>query len=130
MYIKALPLKFNVITVYCDYTYEELLRYRRPSGFFYSKEEIEEAVKNPYIVHYTKSIFTERPWIVNSSHKKKNLWERNKQISPWNAEKLGAMTVHGKEKIYVKISKKLPRKLNIIIQSFFHTIIKPYTDKL
>jgi lipopolysaccharide biosynthesis glycosyltransferase len=127
-YIRVLPLKFNVITVYFDYKYEELLHYRRPSGYFYTKEEVEESVKHPYIVHYTKSIFTERPWIVNSNHQMKDLWEKYKRISPWQSAKYGNPTVHGMKKRYVDISKKLPRKLSIAIQSFLHTVVKPYMD--
>jgi lipopolysaccharide biosynthesis glycosyltransferase len=127
-YICTLPLKFNVITVFFDYSYREILRYRKPSGFFYSEEEVTNAVTAPCIIHYTKSIFTERPWILNSTHKKKDLWEKNKQISPWKDMEPSDCTIHGIKKLYVEISRRLPRNLSIMLQSFLHTVVKPYVD--
>jgi len=128
-YMGVLPLKFNVITVYCDYTYKELLTYRKPTGYFYSEDEVKVAVKNPYIIHYTKSMFTERPWIVNSNHKKKELWERYKGISPWRDKQSLPSTVNVYRKKYINISKKLPRKLNVYLQAILHSYIKPIVDR-
>ena len=127
-FIKTLPLKYNVITVYFDYSYKELIRYRKPSGEFYSESEVEDATSSPCIIHYTKCMFTERPWIVGSTHKKKEVWEKYKGLSPWKNSELKPKTVRGIRRVYVNISKKLPRRLNIAIQSFLHTVIKPYYD--
>lgn len=127
-FIKTLPLKYNVITVYFDYTYDELIGYRKPSGEFYSKSEVEDATKSPCIIHYTKSMFTERPWIVESTHKKKAVWEKYKSMSPWKDSALKPHTVKGAKRVYVDVSRKLPRRLNIMIQSFLHTVVKPYCD--
>ena len=127
-YIIPIPLRYNLLTVYCDYSYEELLIYRKPTGVFYSKNEIESAKKSPIIIHYTKSIFTERPWIKGSTHKKKNIWEKYKNLSPWKDEENKPVTLRGIKKHYVNISNRLPRRVNVHIQGFLHSIIKPIID--
>ena len=38
--------RFNSVTIYYDFTYEEMLIYRKPP-VFYKKEQVEEAVKKP-----------------------------------------------------------------------------------
>lgn len=129
-YIQVLPLKYNVITVYLDYTYKELLKYRKLSGYFYSEKEIQSATETPYIIHFTKSIFTERPWVINSTHKEKEKWEYYKSISPWKDRALNPSSIKGARKIYVQISQKLPRSVNIFVQSLLHSYIKPLVDRL
>lgn len=127
-YITTIPLKFNLITVYCDYNYEELLIYRKPVGEFYPKNEVENAVKNPMIIHYTKSIFTERPWIENSTHAKKDIWYKYKAISPWKDEGFKPATTKGSKKTFVKLCRILPRGLSVRLQGFLHSTIKPRLD--
>ena len=127
-HIAAIPLRYNLITIYCDYDYNEILTIRKPTGYFYSKEEVEEASRNPVIIHFTKSIFTERPWVIGSTHKKLDVWNKYKRLSPWRNETLLPATTKGIRKIYAHISCYLPRKLSVRIQGFLHSIVKPMVD--
>lgn len=60
-YIKELPLRFNVQTYLYDFTYEEMMMYRKPDNYF-NKEEVEKAIQNPGIVHFSTCFRSNRPW--------------------------------------------------------------------
>lgn len=46
--------RFNSVTIFYDFTYEEMLIYRRPPKF-YTEKQIEIAKNNPSIIHFTTS---------------------------------------------------------------------------
>ena len=79
--------KFNSITIFYDFTYSDMLIYRKPT-YFYTKEEIEEAVESPSIIHFTTSFLSKRPWVAGCQHKHINEWLKYKAMSPWKNEKL------------------------------------------
>ena len=51
----------NAVTIYFDFTYDELLTCRK-SLKFYDREQMEVAVRDPYIIHFTISFVSHRPW--------------------------------------------------------------------
>ena len=59
--VKELPLKYDVMTYLYDFTYEEMMMYRKPDDYF-NKEEVTEAKLNPIIVHFSSSFQSYRPW--------------------------------------------------------------------
>lgn len=59
--VKELPLKFDVLTYLYDFTYEEMMLYRKPDNYF-SKDEVKEATAEPSIVHFSSSFKSIRPW--------------------------------------------------------------------
>ena len=59
--VKELPLKYDVMTYLYDFTYEEMMMYRKPDDYF-SKEEVTVAKQNPIIVHFSSSFRSYRPW--------------------------------------------------------------------
>ncbi|MFT4232622.1 MAG: glycosyltransferase family 8 protein [Leucobacter sp.] len=60
--IKPLPPEYNMIGPVRSHNYDELIRLRRPSGW-YSRDEIENAQQNPAILHYTTFFaIPGRPW--------------------------------------------------------------------
>lgn len=59
--IKELPLKYNVMTYLYDFTYEEMMLYRKPENYL-EKEKVELAVKDPLIVHFSSCFASNRPW--------------------------------------------------------------------
>jgi lipopolysaccharide biosynthesis glycosyltransferase len=66
--IKELPLKYNVMTYLYDFTYEEMMLYRKPDNYF-EKKEIENAIMEPVIVHFSSSFRSARPWVdANACH--------------------------------------------------------------
>ena len=60
--VKELPLKYDVMTYLYDFTYEEMMMYRKPDNYF-EKMDIEKAKQNPVIVHFSSSFRSSRPWI-------------------------------------------------------------------
>lgn len=127
--IATLPLRYNVMTVCFDYSYNELKICRNP-GKFYGREEYESAVENPAVIHYTKNIFTERPWVEGSKHRKKEIWLYYRSKSPWGKKPFRRSVCQPGLGIYVTASRKLPRKLNLIIQGLLHSFIKPVIDMI
>lgn len=66
--IKIMPLQYNAYTLVFLFDYKNMFRFRRPSTY-YTKEEFENARKNPVVVHFCKTKFMQpRPWIKNCSH--------------------------------------------------------------
>lgn len=55
--------RFNSVTIYYDFSYKEMMVYRKAPEF-YTEEQVKEAVDNPVIIHFTTSFFSRRPWIV------------------------------------------------------------------
>lgn len=60
--IKVLAPEYNLTSLKCTFTYQELKLYRR-SAIMYEKEEYIKALKHPVIIHYTSCFMIRRPWI-------------------------------------------------------------------
>lgn len=65
--VKELDLKYDVLSYLYDFTYEEMMRYRKPDHYF-EKKEVVEASSNPVIVHFSSSFRSYRPWERESKH--------------------------------------------------------------
>lgn len=74
--------RFNAVTIFFDFSYSEMMLYRRPPSF-YSKDQIQEAVENPVIVHFTTSFMSKRVWIQGSRHQYSREWMMYRNMSPW-----------------------------------------------
>lgn len=82
-FIKILPLKFNVMTVFYTMKREEIIKYYNIDGDFYSEDEINEAINYPVYIHFTPG-FVSRPWVRGCKHPKKQLYWKYISISPWS----------------------------------------------
>lgn len=120
--------KYNSVTIFYDFSYEEMLFYRKPPEF-YSKEVIKSAVDNPYLIHFTTSFLSERPWMVGCQHKYKNEWMKYKEMSPWKDSKLWEDNRPKWKKAGQEIFNKLPRKVAIVIASFMQVYVRPFANK-
>ena len=56
-----LPIKYNVLTYLFDFSFEEMMLYRKPDNYF-DKEEIKDSISSPIIVHFSSSFVSCRPW--------------------------------------------------------------------
>lgn len=72
-YICKLPLKYNVVEYLYDFTYKEILIYRKPLKY-YTPKQVERAKNKPIIVHFTTSFATVRPWEGKSNNPYYNYW--------------------------------------------------------
>lgn len=73
---------FNAVTIFFDFSYKEMLAYRKPPAY-YSEEEVARAVRDPVIIHYTMSFLSKRPWMTGCRHPWTDEWLKYKKMSPW-----------------------------------------------
>lgn len=128
--IKCFDPKFNAVTIFYDFSYDEMLIYRKPPKF-YSREEVGNAVDNPVIIHFTTSFLSCRPWNEGCQHKYVNRWLEYKLISPWKDEKMWKnQKISGVQGIYKSFVKFLPRKLMIHISGILQAYVRPIIRKI
>ena len=122
--IKILDLRYNCYTAVYDFSYSDLMIYRKPSGF-YSMKEIEDAKSNPAIVHFTTSFLSLRPWIEGCGHPYEGEWLRFKAMSPWSDTPLRKDNRSAAKKLAVKIYNALPKGISVRIAGALHAWIVP-----
>lgn len=125
--IVSLPTTYNVATVYFEFSYEELNRYRMDQNK-YSNEEILNAIKDPYILHFTSSFLTPRPWIEGSNHPWADEWEKVCKETPWHSASKWPDSP-GKTKLILRwIFRHTPRAFGITIAMLINSYIRPLTE--
>ena len=122
----CLEPRFNSVTIFYDFSYEEMMVYRKPVDF-YPREEIELAVREPSIIHYTTS-FLSKPWYEDCKHRYVAEWFKYKDISPWSDKPLWTeKKKNGIKGLYVSLCNKMPRKLMIgfsgILQAYGRPLV-------
>ena len=123
----CLEPRFNSVTIFYDFSYEEMMVYRKPVDF-YPREEIELAVREPSIIHYTTSFLSKRPWYKDCEHRYVAEWFKYKDISPWSDKPLWTeKKKNGIKGLYVSLCNKMPRKLIIgfsgILQAYGRPLV-------
>lgn len=126
--IKCVHPKYNCISVYTAFSFNDLLEYRQPSACI-SSAEIEEAKKDPVIAHFVTLFCISRPWMKNSRGPFFDDWRFYKQMSPWKdaperVERKGRV-----QKISGFLYKYAPRSLSLAILGFLHARVKPVLKK-
>lgn len=77
-----LPLRYNVFSNIYSFTNKMIKRMYDLSDY-YSQEEIDEARKNPAIIHFTTGLLG-RPWEKNCHHPLKDKYTEASNMSPWH----------------------------------------------
>lgn len=114
---KVLSPKFNLMTVFCMMKYEDIIEYYGISYDFYSKEEIDKALKTPIYIHFTPG-FTTRPWIKGCKHPYKEMYLKYLKYTPWKDSKLERDNSKLTVKIINTLYRNLPLKIiNPIVKS-------------
>lgn len=109
--ILILHPKYNMYSMMEILTYDEIMKLRSVKRF-YTKEEIDEAVKKPAIVHLTNSfLLVNRAWYENTNHPKAELYQYYKALTPWKNEKDFPDKRNTKQKIVQFFVDHLPRQL-------------------
>ncbi|MBP1564501.1 MAG: glycosyltransferase family 8 protein [Oscillospiraceae bacterium] len=122
--------KYNSETVFYDFNYREMMIYRDPPEF-YSEEEINDAINNPVIIHFTTSFLSERPWVEGCKHRYVDKWLLYKQMSPWDEEPLWKpKKVVGIKKMYLLFISKMPRRFVVWFSGLLHRYGKPFVFKI
>jgi len=116
--------RFNSVTIYYDFSYKEILTYRKPPEF-YSERQIKEAVENPVIIHFTTSFLSRRPWVEGCQHKYVSEWKRYKAMGSWKDEPLWEDNRPKWKKIEIKIYRWLPVWLSIRVAGVMQAYGRP-----
>ena len=116
---------FNSVTIFHDFNYSEMLIYRKPPKGFYTAEQVQKAVIDPHIVHFTSSFLSKRPWMVGCEHRYASLWLKYKELSPWNNEPLWIENRSLIKQIAVGLLKKTPRKMMILFTGILQAYARP-----
>lgn len=115
--------KYNMISSYNEFTYKELMVYRKPVNY-YSENCVKKAIENPIIVHLTSDFFNSRPWIKYSESKYRDEWQAiEKKI-------FGNNIVISKKGQLKKIFNVLPRKVAVQAFGILQAYIRPALLKI
>lgn len=121
---------FNSVTIFHDFNYLEMLIYRKPPNGFYTAEQVQKAVNDPNIVHFTSSFLSKRPWMVGCEHRYVGLWLKYKDLSPWKDFPLWEDNRNAIKQSTVSMLKKMPRKLMISCTGILQAYARPLKNKL
>lgn len=127
--IMRLDLKYNAYTALFDFTYRDLLIFRKPVDF-YSEKETESSKSNPVIVHFTTSFLSLRPWVKGCKHPFVNEWLKYKAMSPWADVPLRNDNQSFKKKFAVGVYNFLPNKIAVSLAGQLHASVMPKIRKL
>lgn len=89
---RFVPIRYDLMTIHYIFDRRKLCKFFCDHADFYSVEEINEAKRNPAILHYTPS-FTSRPWVKSCKHPLRRLYHETLDKTPWRGtpdEKDGA----------------------------------------
>lgn len=124
------PPKFNSVTIFYDFTYSEMLTYRKPVDF-YNARQVQEAVENPIIIHYTTSFLSVRPWFEGCQHPYTDKWLEYKSMSPWADSSLWKQQKpSGLKGIYMRLARRLPRRLCVFLSGLLQAYGRPFVQGL
>ena len=122
--IYLLPMKFNAISTAFAYSGRELNKYRKPS-LPISEQDHDEAVSDPYIVHFTRCFwFGARPWEEGSHHP---YAERFKEIFSLYEKNFAAAEKKKDTTLSVTgiVKRLMPRFMVMVLSGAVHANIKP-----
>ena len=122
--------KFNAVTIFFDFNYQEILTYRKPPKEYYSEESIKEATNHPYIIHYTSSFLSKRPWMKGCDHRYVYKWLFYKDLTPWVDKPLWKDNRNKIKRFCYFLAKLLPRKALIFVASIFQVYVRPFKNRL
>lgn len=122
--IGELDPKFNVMTIDVVYSYEEILKLRRPSNYC-KKIEFEHAKNDPIIIHYTTNMTVVRPWYKNTDHPLAQRFREYLKISEWRDKSLDEQIFSSKRDKIIKVIMKLPKNVAYSILGIVHAELKP-----
>lgn len=122
--------RYNSETVFYDFSYRELMIYRKPPEF-YSEAEIKDAVRNPVIIHFTTSFLSERPWVKGCRHMYAKKWLYYKKRSPWADSPLWKpQKTTGVKKLYLSLIEMMPRSMAVWVSGMLHRYGRPFLFKI
>ncbi len=128
--VEVIHTKYNVMTVFFDFNYKDLLKIRKPQRCL-SQQEYTEATNDPYIVHFTSCFMSgTRPWNEKNTHPYVSEYLHYKEISPWKDNPLIPDDRGFAKKMMTKLCNIMPKGLMIAIISLVHSKLYPMVRKM
>lgn len=124
----VLDPSYDIMSIMKVFNYKEIIQLKHPMGCC-SVEEVNSALKNPIIIHYTGNYRTKRPWFKDSNHPYKNEFYKYKNMSPWKDKELIEDKSGGEIAIANKI-RKLPSWFSCNLLGFLYCYIRPLKIRL
>lgn len=115
--IYTLPVEYNLQPIHLVYPYKVYSKVYKHKEKYYSEKEVNEAVKNPKIIHYLRYI-GESPWHEGNVHPGVVYFDQYLLISPWKDYKKKKKKKSMVFKIEKAMYKCLPSKL--FLRIFYH----------
>jgi lipopolysaccharide biosynthesis glycosyltransferase len=122
--IKLVHPRYNCMSIFTAFPFDHLLKYRKPS-FCDSRADIDEAKKDPAIVHFVTLFCISRPWFKNSSGRFFDEWKQYKQHSPWKYAPEREQKKHTFQHIGAYLYRIAPPNISLAILGFLHSRVKP-----
>ncbi|MGN0811930.1 MAG: glycosyltransferase family 8 protein [Candidatus Coproplasma sp.] len=128
-----LDAKYNVLTSIYKFSYKEIMKMKKPCSY-YTKEEIENAQKNPAIIHATTCFYIKkRMWVEKSDHPCAHFYKQFRDMTPWKDAPMIKDSRTTKKKIVSLLWHFMPRCIAVSIASFMINHLRPkyakYTSK-
>lgn len=114
--------KYNVMTPMFDFSGSKMKIFFELNDY-YTDIEIQEAIENPVIVHYTGG-FSVRPWYINGNHPMQKIYRYYMDKSPWKNQYLPKYRIGLRTELMKICYKILPFRCFIFIHRFVRFIIK------
>ena len=111
---------WNAVTAFYDFSYEEMLYYRKPPEYF-TKEEVEHAASDPSAVHFTSSFCSSRPWEEGCKHPFATEYTEIRKTTPW----ADTPPVTPERSFHARLANLLPWGLTIRIAACLQAYIRP-----
>ncbi len=128
--VKLLPISYNAQTVCYDLGYDGIQVCRSPV-WAYSKEEFNEGISDPIVVHFTTCFMSgTRPWFKVDHHPYREEFLRYRSLTPWKDEPLWDDKTPRKKKFMTRISQSLPRRITYRIIHVVHVWLYPITREM
>ena len=86
-YCKIIHPKYNTLSVFFTMSKDQIIQYFNMNSYFYSAQELKEAIMTPVIIHYTPG-FVGRPWMKKCNHPLKNIYIEYLKNTPWRNREL------------------------------------------
>lgn len=123
--IKILHPKYNTYTLISALSNQEL-RWLRHCKRLYCKEELEEARKDPRLIHLTNLFLVKgRPWLEGNNHPYKEIFMSYRTLTPWKNEPLMKENTSKLKQIEMGVIRLLPRWISLPIIGIVYEYIRP-----
>jgi len=117
--IYTLPMAYNVQPIHLVYSIKTYFRNYKMKDCYYTKQEIEEAVNKPIVLHFLRYI-GESPWHKDNVHPASDAFDSYLKLTPWKDYEKQPSNRGFIFKVEKLLYKVLPKEIFIFIFTLYH----------